>query len=50
MAQKAATVAILADGRFTLGLGAGENLREHVVGGGWPPVNTRHEMLALREL
>jgi G6PDH family F420-dependent oxidoreductase len=46
VAQKAATVALLADGRFTLGLGAGENLNEHVTGGGWPPVNTRHEMLA----
>ncbi len=45
VAQKAATVALLADGRFTLGVGAGENLNEHVVGGGWPPVNTRHEML-----
>ncbi len=45
VAQKAATVAILSDGRFTLGLGAGENLNEHVVGGGWPPVNLRHEML-----
>jgi G6PDH family F420-dependent oxidoreductase len=28
-----------------LGLGAGENLNEHVVGRGWPPVNVRHEML-----
>lgn len=45
VAQKAATVAILSDGRFTLGLGAGENLNEHVVGAGWPPVNVRHEML-----
>jgi G6PDH family F420-dependent oxidoreductase len=45
VAQKAATVAIMSDGRFTLGLGSGENLNEHVVGGGWPPVNTRHEML-----
>ncbi|HET9077610.1 MAG TPA: LLM class F420-dependent oxidoreductase [Acidimicrobiales bacterium] len=45
VAQKAATVALLSDGRFTLGLGAGENLNEHVVGGAWPPVNTRHEML-----
>jgi G6PDH family F420-dependent oxidoreductase len=45
VAQKAATVGILSDGRFTLGLGAGENLNEHVTGGGWPPVNTRHEML-----
>ena len=47
VAQNAATVALLAgDGRFTLGLGAGENLNEHVVGRGWPPVNTRHAMLA----
>jgi G6PDH family F420-dependent oxidoreductase len=45
VAQKAATVGLLSDGRFTLGLGAGENLNEHVVGGGWPPVNTRHAML-----
>ena len=45
VAQKAATMALLSDGRFTLGLGAGENLNEHVVGGGWPPVDVRHEML-----
>lgn len=45
VAQKAATVGILSDGRFTLGLGAGENLNEHVTGGGWPPVNVRHQML-----
>jgi G6PDH family F420-dependent oxidoreductase len=45
VAQKAATVSLLADGRFTLGLGAGENLNEHVTGGGWPPVNVRHQML-----
>ena len=25
--------------------GAGENLNEHVTGGGWPPVNVRHQML-----
>src|SRR4051812_27740794 len=36
VAQKAATMELLSDGRFTLGLGAGENLNEHVVGGGWP--------------
>lgn len=47
VAQQAATVALLAgDGRFTLGLGAGENLNEHVVGRGWPPANVRHEMLS----
>ncbi len=45
VAQQAATVQLLSDGRFTLGLGAGENLNEHVVGRGWPPVNVRHEML-----
>jgi G6PDH family F420-dependent oxidoreductase len=45
VAQKAATVDLLSDGRFTLGIGAGENLNEHVVGRGWPPVNVRHEML-----
>src|SRR5947209_5036534 len=46
VAQKAATVALLSDGRFSLGLGAGENLNEHVTGGGWPPVNARHDMLS----
>lgn len=44
VAQKAATVGILCEDRFLLGLGAGENLNEHVVGQGWPPVNIRHEM------
>ncbi|MBV9595183.1 MAG: TIGR03557 family F420-dependent LLM class oxidoreductase, partial [Actinobacteria bacterium] len=46
VAQQAATVGLLSEGRFLLGLGAGENLNEHVVGRGWPPVNVRHEMLA----
>src|SRR3954453_14327713 len=44
VAQKAATVQLLSGGRFTLGLGTGENLNEHVVGRGWPPANVRHEM------
>lgn len=44
VAQKAATLQLLAGGRFTLGVGSGENLNEHVVGRGWPPVNVRHEM------
>lgn len=44
VAQKAATIGALSGGRFTLGLGAGENLNEHVIGRGWPPVNIRHEM------
>ncbi|MCB7135280.1 TIGR03557 family F420-dependent LLM class oxidoreductase [Cellulosimicrobium marinum] len=45
VAQKAATVGLLSDGRFTLGLGAGENLNEHVVGERWPAVDERHAML-----
>ncbi|MFM9918612.1 TIGR03557 family F420-dependent LLM class oxidoreductase [Lacisediminihabitans sp. H27-G8] len=46
IAQKAATMQLLADGRFILGLGAGENLNEHVIGEGWPPVAQRQDMLA----
>ncbi len=45
VAQMAATVGVLSEGRFTLGLGAGERLNEHVVGQGWPPADVRHEML-----
>ena len=45
VAQKAATVQMLSKGRFTLGLGSGENLNEHVVGAGWPAVDVRHERL-----
>jgi G6PDH family F420-dependent oxidoreductase len=44
VAQKAATMGVLSEGRFTLGLGAGENLNEHVVGQGWPSADTRHGM------
>lgn len=46
VAQKAATMQLLSEGRFTLGLGSGESLNEHVVGAGWPHVTTRHAMLA----
>ncbi len=46
VAQKAATVQLLSQGRFTLGLGTGENLNEHVVGRGWPALQDREAMLA----
>jgi len=43
IAQAAAAMAILTDGRFTLGVGAGERLNEHVVGLGFPALRIRHE-------
>ena len=43
IAQGAATLALLTDDRFTLGLGSGERLNEHVIGLGWPGVAERHE-------
>ncbi len=46
IAQAAATVALLSEGRFTLGLGAGERLNEHVCGTGWPGMGERHERLS----
>ena len=46
IAQAAATLAVLSDGRFILGLGAGERLNEHVVGEGWPGIGERHERLS----
>ncbi|MEU0369569.1 LLM class F420-dependent oxidoreductase [Streptomyces sp. NPDC006283] len=45
VAQKAATVQLLSEGRFRLGLGSGENLNEHVVGADWPAAHVRLEML-----
>jgi Luciferase-like monooxygenase len=36
IAHAAATVASMFGGRFFLGLGSGENLNEHVIGGSWP--------------
>ena len=45
IAQAAATVALISEGRFTLGLGSGERLNEHVVGQGFPAVAERQAML-----
>jgi G6PDH family F420-dependent oxidoreductase len=45
VAQKAATLGLLSDNRFTLGLGSGENLNEHVVGAGWPVARVRQDKL-----
>ncbi len=45
IAQAAATAQELLEGRFMLGVGTGENLNEHVIGMGWPPIDTRREML-----
>ncbi|MCW5734343.1 MAG: TIGR03557 family F420-dependent LLM class oxidoreductase [Enhydrobacter sp.] len=45
IAQAAATMGVLSGDRFTLALGAGERLNEHVVGAGWPGVAERHERL-----
>ncbi|QGN34028.1 TIGR03557 family F420-dependent LLM class oxidoreductase [Microlunatus sp. Gsoil 973] len=45
VAQKAATLQSLSNGRFILGLGSGENLNEHVTGEGWPPIAQRQDML-----
>jgi coenzyme F420-dependent glucose-6-phosphate dehydrogenase len=45
VAHAAATAQSLMDGRFFLGLGTGENLNEHVLGGRWPRADERLEML-----
>src|SRR5687767_14462325 len=45
IAQAAATIGVMSEGRFTLAVGAGERLNEHVVGQGWPAVHQRHAML-----
>ena len=36
IAQAAATSAVMLDGRFTLGVGTGEALNEHILGDAWP--------------
>ena len=45
MAQAAATTAAMMPGRFSFGVGSGENLNEHVTGAPWPPADLRIEML-----
>ena len=45
VAHAAATVGAMLPGRFTLGLGTGENLNEHVTGARWPAPDERVEML-----
>ncbi|HVW90889.1 MAG TPA: TIGR03557 family F420-dependent LLM class oxidoreductase [Gaiellaceae bacterium] len=45
VAHAAATAQTLMDGRFFLGVGTGENLNEHVLGGRWPRADERLEML-----
>jgi G6PDH family F420-dependent oxidoreductase len=45
IAQAAATAAAMMPGRFRLGLGAGENLNEHIIGEHWPQAGIRHDML-----
>ena len=46
VAQAAATTACLMPDRFSLGVGSGENLNEHVLGDRWPSVPIRQERLA----
>src|SRR6188472_243164 len=45
IAQAAATAAVMTGGRFTLGVGTGEALNEHVLGDAWPSIDIRLEML-----
>jgi len=45
VAQAAATSATMLGGRFTLGVGTGEALNEHILGGPWPSLDVRLEML-----
>jgi G6PDH family F420-dependent oxidoreductase len=45
VAQAAATCGEMLGGRFTLGVGSGEALNEHILGGPWPSADVRLEML-----
>jgi G6PDH family F420-dependent oxidoreductase len=45
VAQAAATTAVMFEGRFSLGVGTGEALNEHIFGDAWPTIEVRLEML-----
>jgi G6PDH family F420-dependent oxidoreductase len=45
VAQAAATSAVLLGGKFTLGVGTGEALNEHILGDRWPNADLRLEQL-----
>jgi G6PDH family F420-dependent oxidoreductase len=45
IAQAAATTAVMMPGRFTLGVGTGEALNEHILGDRWPSSGVRRDML-----
>ena len=45
IAQAAATAAVMLDGKFNLGVGSGEALNEHILGGPWASADVRLEML-----
>jgi coenzyme F420-dependent glucose-6-phosphate dehydrogenase len=45
VAQAAATVGCMTEGRFFLGVGTGENLNEHILGDRWPLPDERLDML-----
>jgi G6PDH family F420-dependent oxidoreductase len=45
VAHAAATAASMMEGRFFLGVGTGENLNEHILGGRWPETEVRQDRL-----
>ncbi|HEX5855097.1 MAG TPA: TIGR03557 family F420-dependent LLM class oxidoreductase [Thermoanaerobaculia bacterium] len=45
IAHAASTLGAMYPGRFWLGLGAGEALNEHIIGGEWPEIGIRSAML-----
>ena len=45
VAHAAATLGAMFPGRFWLGLGAGEALNEHILGGEWPEIGVRSAMM-----